>query len=261
MPTKFETPGYLSLNKPIQEKKIFITGGTSRLGDAFVRRAVAAGARVFFSYYTRHAAAEALVNLGARAYALDLNDNAAFPALAGQLKKDAGSLDALIHNAASVCDGTLQTLSEDDWDSVLKVDLKAPAMLTRQCLPLLVNDRKRSAVPAKIIFLTSRAAFRGNYGAANYAAAKAGLLGLMKSLALELAEVPVLVNAVNPGFMISRMTEKLPEKVLAAQRAASPLGRESNPEEVADFLVYLLSDKMSQVTGQIFHWESRGMVF
>jgi len=250
------------LNKPsLSGKKIFITGGTSRLGQAFVQRALREGAQVFFSYAKARDTAEHLSRLGARGYALDLNNLSSSTCLARDLEKDAGFLDALIHNAAAVRDATLQTMTETDWDEVLTADLKAPFLLTQKLLPLLTKPREAAAGCAKILFLTSRAAFRGSYGAANYAAAKAGVIGLVKSLAAELGSIPVLVNALNPGFMISGMTENLPEPVKEIQRKASPLERFSNPEEVADFLVYLVSDRMSQVTGQVFHWDSRGMNF
>jgi 3-oxoacyl-[acyl-carrier protein] reductase len=252
------------LDKPalLPGKKIFITGGTSRLGQAFVQHALREGAHVFFSYFKAQPIAEQLSCLGARAYALDLNNSASYSTLARELEKDAGHLDALIHNAASVRDATLQMMTETDWDEVLNADLKAPFLLTQKLLPLLTSRREPATVePAKILFLTSRAAFRGSFGAANYAAAKAGLIGLVKSLALELASVPVLVNAVNPGFMISGMTENLPEPVKEIQRKASALERFSNPEEVADFLTYLVSDRMTQVTGQVLHWDSRSMNF
>jgi 3-oxoacyl-[acyl-carrier protein] reductase len=153
-------------------------------------------------------------------------------------------------------------MTEADWDEVLHADLKAPFLLTQKLLPLLTSPRRASAAsPAKILFLTSRAAFRGSYGAANYAAAKAGLIGLVKSLAAELGTVPVLVNAVNPGFMISGMTENLPDALKEIQRKASPLEKFSNPEEVADFMTYLVSDRMTQVTGQVFHFDSRSINF
>jgi len=252
----------LYLNKPqLSGKRIFITGGTSRLGQAFVRRALREGAQVYFSYFKAEETARELCSLGARAYELDLNTPPCYEVLANQLKKDTGFLDALIHNAAAVRDATLQTMTEADWDDVLTADLKAPFFLTQKFLPLLTGPREACSGNAKIFFLTSRAAFRGSYGAANYAAAKAGLIGIVKSLAMELAHVPVLVNAINPGFMISGMTENLPDAVKELQRKASPLGKFSNPEEVADFLINLASDRMTQVTGQVFHWDSRGMNF
>ena len=109
--------------------------------------------------------------------------------------------------------------------------------------------------------LISRAANLGAYGASNYSAAKAALVGLVKSLAQEWGPEGILVNAVNPGFMLSRMTENLAEEYLEKNRKASPLSQYSDPEEVARFMLYLCSDAMTQVTGQVFHFESRRIPF
>lgn len=231
------------------------------MGQAFVRKALREEAQVFFSYFKSGEIAAALSSLGAQAYELDLQCPSSYQALLDKLEKQTGSLDALIHNAACVRDATLQTMTEADWDDVLTADLKAPFFLTQKMLPLLTRPRGLTEGSAKILFLTSRAAFRGSYGASNYAAAKAGIIGIVKSLAAELGHVPVLVNAINPGFMLSGMTENLPVAVKELQRKASPLEKFSNPEEVADFLIDLISDRMAQVTGQVFHWDSRGMNF
>lgn len=238
-------------------KKIFLTGGTSRLGAALVRLALREGAEVFFSYYQGEAAAKELEALGARSCRMNLLSGESLAKAAAWLEKQAGCLDGLVHNAAAVRDATLQTMTEEDWDRVMEADLKAPYVLTQKLLPLILKAPK----PAKILFLTSRAAFRGSYGASNYAAAKAGLIGLVKSLAAELGSVPVLVNAVNPGFMISGMTQDLPESVKESQRRASPLEKFSDPEEVAAFMAYLLSGKSAQVSGQVFHWDARTLNF
>lgn len=226
-----------------------------------MQKALTEGAEVFFSYFKGKETAEALCRLGARACKLDLSCQDSYAELANYLETEAGRLDALIHNAAAVRDATLQTMTEADWDEVIAADLKAPFFLTQKLLPLLTRSPLERSGAAKIFFLTSRAAFRGSYGAANYAAAKAGLIGIVKSLALELAAIPVLVNAINPGFMLSAMTENLPEGIKEFQRKASPLEKFSNPEEVAAFLAGLVSDGMTQVTGQVFHWDSRGMNF
>lgn len=143
-------------------------------------------------------------------------------------------------------------MTEEEWDEVLNANLKAPYLLTQKLLPLLFKAR-----PSKIFFIVSRAALQGIFGAANYSASKAGLVALAKSLAQELGRKEILVNCVNPGFMKSRMTESLPPEVIEKNINESALRRLSNPEEVADFLVYLSSDKMTQVTGQVFHYESR----
>ena len=235
----------------LQGKTILITGGTSRLGSAFVTKALAEGARVFFTYFQHEEDAKALTRQGAEGFLLDLSGTSAIDEFAKAFKEKAEELHILIHNAATVRDHTIQNMTEEEWDEVLSVNLKAPYYLTKKLLPLLFR------VKSKVFMITSRAAQVGSFGSSNYAASKAGLAALAKSLAQELGKKEILVNAVNPGFMQSRMTERLPESVLQMQKRASVLGRYSDPEEVADFLVYLCSDRMSGVSGQIFHFESR----
>lgn len=252
----------------LENKTLLVTGGTSALGRATVQKAVRAGAKVFFTYHQNQKQADALQVLGAEGYALDLSSTKAMDEFVNQFKSKIERLDILIHNAAAVRDHTLQNLSEEDWDFVMAVDLKAPYYLTKKLLPLLFKTKRGQTqkgpfgsdslkIGSKIFFITSRAAITGGFGISNYAAAKAGLIGLTKSLAQELGKKQILVNAVNPGFMISGMTKDLPENVLKQHLDFSPLTRYSDPEEVAEFLVYLSSDKMTQVTGQIFHFESR----
>lgn len=225
------------------------------MGQSFVRKACAEGAQVFFTYFQHGEDVQALEKLGAQAFSLNLADMRAIDDFAKQFKTKVPALDILIHNAAAVRDHSLQNLTEEEWDEVMTVDLKAPYYLTKKLLSLLFKR------PSKIFMITSRAAFQGGFGISNYAAAKAGLIGLAKSLALELGRKNILVNVINPGFMQSRMTENMPAEVLEAHRKASPLEKYSNPEEVADFTAYLCSDQMTQVTGQVFHFESRGVNF
>jgi 3-oxoacyl-[acyl-carrier protein] reductase len=249
------------LEKRLSGKKILITGGSSRLGMAFIRKALAEGAQVYFTYHRHGEDVQPLVEQGAEGFALDLTDMRAIEQFAKQLKEKISGLDVVIHNAAAVRDHTIQNMTEDDWDHVLTVDLKAPYFLTKQLLPLLLRKNTEAAAgkARKIFMITSRVALQGGFGVSNYAAAKAGLIGLVKSLAQELGKRKILVNAVNPGFMPSRMTATLPEAVIARNLQASLLGEYSDPEEVADFLVYLASDQMNQVTGQVLHWEGRGI--
>lgn len=238
----------------LKNKTILITGGTSALGEAFARRALEAGARVFFTYFQKESKAEELREKGAAGFKLDLSQTAAMDTFAKAFKAEAGSLDILIHNAAAVRDHTLQNLTEEEWDHVMAVDLKAPYYLTKKLLPMLFKEAES---PKKIFMITSRAAVTGGFGISNYAAAKAGLIGLTKSLAQEIGRKQILVNAVNPGFMKSDMTRNLPEEVFTKNLEASPISHFSEPAEVADFLVFLCSDQMTQVTGQVFHFESR----
>lgn len=260
--------------KLLSDKTLLITGGTSRLGREIVRKALAEGAKVFLTTFQNQKEADALREAGAEVFQIDLSSMDQIDTLAAELKEKIQHLDILIHNAALVKDHTLQNLSEEDWDSVMTVNLKAPYYLTKKLMPLLFQkkNKKNSAaspqeeptasdsgktVASKIFFITSRAAIAGGFGISNYAAAKAGLIGLTKSLAQELGKRQILVNAVNPGFMKSSMTENLPEAVLRHHLELSPVSKYSNPAEVADFLVYLSSAHMAQVTGQVFHFESR----
>lgn len=238
----------------LQDKTILITGGTSVLGQAFVFKALEQGARVFFTYFQNEERAKTLREKGGFGFSLDFADTSAIDIFSKAFKAEAKTLDVLIHNAAAVRDHTIQNLTEEEWDHVMAVDLKAPYYLTQKLMPLLF---KETAAPKKIFMITSRAAIQGGIGISNYAAAKAGLIGLTKSLAQELGKKRILVNAVNPGFMKSQMTVDLPLEVLTKNIEASPLGIYSNPGEVADFLVYLASDAMTQITGQILHAESR----
>jgi 3-oxoacyl-[acyl-carrier protein] reductase len=246
------------MEKILSGKNILITGGTSGLGSAFVLKALEQGARVFFTYSQDAKAAEALIQKGAEGYAVDLSKTAEIDGFVKQIREKIKTLEVLIHNAAAVRDHTIQNMSEEDWDYVLNVDLKAPYYLTKKTLPLLFKkapENKKGV--SKIFMITSRVGVMGGYGVSNYAAAKAGLIALAKSLAQELGKKEILVNAVNPGFMMSKMTEGLPEQVFEANKNASPIARFSEPDEVAEFLVYLASDFITQVTGQVFHFESR----
>ena len=233
-------------------KNILITGGTGVLGSALVRKALQAQASVFFTYHQNESAADSLRSLGAKCFRLDLADFRGIENFQKEFRAQAKELHVLIHNAALAHDGTIQNLDEAAWDEVMNVNLKAPYYLTKKLLSLLFK-----ASPAKIFFIVSRAALQGIFGAANYAASKAGLVALAKSLAQELGKKEILVNCVNPGFMKSRMTESLPAAVIEKNLAESALGKWSDPEEVADFLIFLSSDSMTQVSGQVFHFESR----
>ena len=242
----------LALEPLLKDKTILITGGTSKLGRAFVLKALAQGANVFFTYYKSADLAKELESQGAYGTALDLADCRAIDAFAATLRQKMEGLDVLIHNAAATADSLIEKMTEKAWDDVLRVDLKAPFYLTQKLLPLLLQRK-----PSKVFTLVSRAGLSGLAGAANYAAAKGGLIAMTKTLAKELGRKKILVNAVNPGFMQSAMTGRVPEDVLQRNLEDSPLKAFSDPEEVAGFLVYLSSGQMRQVTGQVFHFESR----
>ncbi len=229
-----------------------MTGGTSRLGQALVRKAAREGARVFFTFFKSFRAAQELEETGAQGFSLDLANVPAVDRFAALFKEKTKGLDILIHNAAATADAPIHKMSEAQWDAVMRVNLKAPFYLTQKLLPLLLRR-----TPSKVFTLVSRAGIHGLAGASNYAASKGGLIAMTQALARELGREKVLVNAVNPGFMRSSMTAHVPDEVLQKNLQESPLQTFSDPEEVADFLIYLSSDRMRQVTGQVFHFESR----
>ena len=240
------------MEKILSGKNILITGGTSTLGNSFVRSALDKGATVFFTYHQNEARAKELTRLGARGFRLNLVDPGAIDTFQKEFRFQVKLLHVLIHNAALTRDSTLQNMTEAEWDEVLNVNLRAPYLLTKKLLSPLFKVKQ-----SKIFFIVSRAALQGIFGAANYAASKGGLVALAKSLAQELGRKEILVNCVNPGFMKSKMTESLPPQVIEKNIRESPLARLSDPDEVARFLVYLSSDQMTQVTGQVLHYESR----
>lgn len=232
-------------------KQIFITGGTSALGRMFVKRALEEGASVYFTYHENQTEAEELKKLGAVGFQIDLSNRAQIDQLKKDLQTHTRELDGLIHNAAFVKDHTIQNLPEEDWDSVLSVDLNGVYYLTKKFLSFLFKK------PSKVLNLISRSGLRGGFGQANYAAAKGGLIALTKTLAAELGKKQILVNALNPGFMKSRMTESIPADVFKRNVEESVLNKISDPRAVSDFMIYLLSDQFQNVSGQIFHLDSR----
>lgn len=236
----------------LKGKNILVTGGTSELGQPLVRKALEQGARVFFTYFLDEDTAGQLELLGACGRAVDLASTKAMDAFVADLQKKTERLDILIHNAATTADSWIEKMSEQQWNKVINVNLKAPFYLTQKLLPLLLRSPQ-----AKIFTLVSRAGLNGLEGAANYAASKGGLIAMTKTLARELGRKKILVNAVNPGFMRSSMTETVPDEVLQKNLEMSPLKSFTDPQEVADFLIYLSSDMMRRVTGQVFHFESR----
>jgi 3-oxoacyl-[acyl-carrier protein] reductase len=240
------------LEPSLKDKTILITGGTSRLGQAFVRKAAGHGARVLFTFFKSSEVAKELEQCGAQGFCLDLTDIGAMDIFVSAFREKLEQLDVLIHNAAATADAYIEKMSEQQWDDVLRVNLKAPFYLTQKLLPLLLRK-----TPSKVFMLVSRAGLSGLSGAANYAASKGGLIAMTKTLAKELGRKKILVNAVNPGFMQSSITAEVPQKILQKNLEESPLKTFSDPEEVADFLLFLSSDRMRQVTGQVFHFESR----
>lgn len=235
-----------------ERKKALVTGGSRGIGRAVALQLAADGMDVAIVYAGNEQAAsdtlEQLRALGAAAFAYrcDVSDEAQTQDMVRQALADLGRVDVLVNNAGVTRDGLLLSMKEADFDRVLGVSLKGAYHCTRALYRSFMKQRS-----GRIVNLASVVGLHGNAGQANYAAAKAGLIGLTKSVAQELAGRGVTCNAVAPGFIDSDMTAAMPEKARAAVLGTIPLGRPGAPEDVARAVAFLASDAAAYITGEV----------
>jgi 3-oxoacyl-[acyl-carrier protein] reductase len=231
-------------------KRALVTGASGAIGAAIARALAGQGALVGISG-TRAARLEELaaeVGSSARVLPADLAAAEGAEALAESASAALGGVDILVNNAGITRDGLAMRMSDDDWNAVLAVDLSAPFRLVRALLRGMVKQRW-----GRIVGITSVVAATGSPGQTNYAAAKAGMIGMTKALAHEVASRGITANCVAPGFIESDMTAVLPEARRQAVLATVPAGRFGAPGDVAACVVFLASEEGAYVTGQTLH--------
>ena len=242
--------------KLLTGKTALITGAARGIGKAIALKFAAEGANIAFTDLVLNddmaAGLEATrkeidaVGVTCRAYAGNAADFAGTETVVKQIHEDFGTIDILVNNAGITQDGLLIRMTEEQWDKVLTVNLKSAFNFCHACAPIMMRQRSGS-----IINMASVVGVHGNAGQANYAASKAGLIALAKSVALELGSRGVRANAIAPGFIETAMTAALPEDVRKDWMTKIPLRRGGQTEDIANVATFLASDLASYVTGQV----------
>jgi 3-oxoacyl-[acyl-carrier protein] reductase len=229
-----------------------VTGAGRGIGHAIAVRFAKEGARVASVSRTAANAQKTADEINAaradaaKAYAVDVADQAAVQKVAAQIFEDFGRVDILVNNAGVTRDGLSMRMSLDDWDTVLNTNLKGAFNFTQAVMRPMIKQRS-----GRIINISSIAGLIGNAGQANYAASKAGLIGLTKTLARELASRGITVNAVAPGLIETDMTTVLSDEIRQNILKNVPLGKLGEPDDIASAVAYLASAEAKYITGQV----------
>ncbi len=236
----------------LQGKTALVTGGSRGIGEAIVTRFLEEGAHVFSLSRSKGEKYDEFAKIAEKQgtsftwIKTDISKKEDIESAVAEILKTAARVDILVNNAGITRDGLIFRMKDEEWDDVIKTNLTSAFLLCRGISRAMIKQRQGS-----IINISSVVGITGNAGQSNYAASKAGLIGLTKSLAREVAARGVRVNAIAPGFVDTLMTEKLGEKAREALLEGIPLKRTAKPAEIAETVLFLASDRSSYITGQV----------
>ena len=240
--------------KLLEGKTAIITGASRGIGRGIARVFAEHGADLAFTFSNSATAAEVLekelglLGTKVKSYQSNAADFEAAQQLVADVLEDFGKIDILVNNAGITKDNLLMRMGEEDFDKVIEVNLKSVFNMTKAVQRTMLKQRKGS-----IINMSSVVGVKGNAGQTNYAASKAGIIGFSKSVALELGSRNIRSNVIAPGFIETKMTDKLDPEIIAQWRAGIPLKRGGSPEEIANACVFLASELSAYIPGQTLH--------
>ena len=239
------------VNFSLEGKVALVTGASYGIGFALATAYAQAGAKIVFNDIKQELVDKGLAaykaeGIDAKGYVCDVTNEEQVNAMVAQIEKEVGVIDILVNNAGITRDGLMMRMSEQQWDMVINVNLKSAFNFVHACTPIMMRQKAGS-----IINMASVVGVHGNAGQANYAASKAGMIALAKSIAQELGSRGIRANAIAPGFILTDMTAALSDEVRAEWAKKIPLRRGGTPEDVANIATFLASDMSSYVSGQV----------